>query len=104
MHKLSDILQRRDEEHRVFDGDGMMNRVESLHPRQEESAPAPQPMGGEAWKCPSCGTESYGKKFCENCGGLRPIPKAVRCASCGYAPENQAKPPKFCPECGKPFR
>lgn len=35
MHKLSDILQRRDEEHRVFDGDGMMNRVESLHPRQE---------------------------------------------------------------------
>lgn len=104
MHKLSDILQRRDEEHRVFDGDGMMNRVETLHPRQEESVPAPQPMGGEAWKCPSCGTESYGKKFCENCGGLRPFPKAVRCASCGYAPENQAKPPKFCPECGKPFR
>lgn len=27
----------------------------------------------------------------------------VRCVSCGYTPENQAKPPKFCPECGKPL-
>lgn len=28
---------------------------------------------------------------------------SVRCVSCGCTPENQAKPPKFCPECGKPL-
>ena len=43
------------------------------------------------------------EKFCENCGCARPAPKTVRCVSCGYTPENQAKPPKFCPECGKPL-
>ena len=57
----------------------------------------------ETWACPSCGSEGQSKKFCENCGCARPAPKTVRCASCGYTPENQAKPPKFCPECGKPL-
>lgn len=57
----------------------------------------------ETWVCRSCGSEGQSKKFCENCGCARLAPKTVRCVSCGYTPENQAKPPKFCPECGKPL-
>ena len=57
----------------------------------------------ETWVCRSCGSEGQSKNFCENCGCARPAPKTVRCVSCGYTPENQAKPPKFCPECGKPL-
>ena len=137
-HELADILMRRDNRHRVFDGDGMMKQIRAEDERPA-SAPAPQPSGGE-WVCPfcgsritgakfcnncgalkpvpveaaatqtsanetrvcpSCGSEWHSKKFCENCGCLRPASKTVRCASCGYTPENQAKPSKFCPECGK---
>ena len=140
MHELADILMRRDNRHRVFDGDGMMKQI-GAEDERPDSAPASQPSGGEwvcpscgskttgakfcdscgalkpapveaaaaqtsageTWVCPSCGTEGQSKKFCENCGCQRPVPKTVRCASCGYTPENQAKPPKFCPECGKPL-
>ena len=140
MHELADILMRRDNRHRVFDGDGMMNQIRDEDERPD-SAPAPQPSGkewvcpscgsktigakfcdncgalkpapveaaaaqtsgNEMWVCPSCGSEGQSKKFCENCGCARPAPKTIRCASCGYTPENQAKPPKFCPECGKPL-
>ena len=56
----------------------------------------------------------FDKKYCDNCGALKTVPveaDAARtsvnetwvCRSCGYTPENQAKPPKFCPECGKPL-
>ena len=140
MHELADILMRRDNRHRVFDGDGMMNQIRDEDERPD-SAPAPQPSGkewvcpscgsktigakfcdncgalkpapveaaaaqtsgNEMWVCPSCGSEGQSKKFCENCGCARPAPETIRCASCGYTPENQAKPPKFCPECGKPL-
>ena len=140
MHELADILMRRDNRHRVFDGDGMMNQIRDEDDRPD-SAPAPQPSGkewvcpscgsktigakfcdncgalkpapveaaaaqtsgNEMWVCPSCGSEGQSKKFCENCGCARPAPETIRCASCGYTPENQSKPPKFCPECGKPL-
>lgn len=65
MHKLSDILCRRDEEYRVFDGDDLMHRTVCRNKGREEiesaSTPAPQPKSGKTWVCPSCGTETNSK-------------------------------------------
>ncbi len=52
------------------------------------------------WICPNCHAENKGK-FCQNCGAKKP--QASVCSGCGWKPENPANPPKFCPECGKPF-
>jgi membrane protease subunit (stomatin/prohibitin family) len=58
---------------------------------------AKKPSAG-AWKC-VCGQENTGK-FCSECGAKKP---QIRCDKCGWEPENPAKAPKFCPECGDPF-
>ena len=100
MHELADILMRRNERFRVWDGDGMMKQIRA-EDELSDSLPVSQPSG--EWVCPSCGSKDQSNNFCENCGCRRPAPKTVRCASCGYTPENQTKPPKFCPECGKPL-
>lgn len=108
MHKLSDILLRRDNEHRVFDGDGFMNREVCRCNSQEEAAPAPapasapRPTGGEAWVCPSCGVATHSKKFCENCGAAKPV-SPFGCTNCGWKPAEGQPQSKFCPECGKPL-
>ncbi len=66
---------------------------------------APQQPSADEWTCPSCGTKNTAK-FCMECGTPRPVeapqPK-YRCDKCGWVPEDQSKPPKFCPECGDPF-
>lgn len=60
----------------------------------------PKPL--EGWTC-KCGAVNTGK-FCSECGAKRPAGAPVyRCDKCGWRPENPAKPPKFCPECGDPF-
>ena len=62
--------------------------------------PAPAPAAG-SWVC-SCGTSNTGK-FCCNCGNPKPAPAPAKCSQCGWTPVDPAHPPKFCPECGKPF-
>ena len=104
MHMLADILMRRDDRFRVWDRNGGgMQRIDSAAKRPPKPAPAPQPSGVQSWICPACGSKSRSKKFCEQCGALRPARQPVRCASCGWEPKDPAKPPKFCPSCGTRF-
>jgi membrane protease subunit (stomatin/prohibitin family) len=59
----------------------------------------------DSWTCPACGTTNKGK-FCQECGTPRPQPAPqprYRCDKCGWVPEDQTHPPKFCPECGDRF-
>ncbi len=56
----------------------------------------------DSWTC-KCGAVNKGK-FCQECGSKRPEgPRTYKCSKCGWVPEDPAKPPKFCPECGDPF-
>lgn len=101
MRLLADILMRRDDRFRVWDGDGMMNKVRSSDDASPKPASATPTKGSGTWICRSCGNESRSKKFCENCGAIKPSEDAV-CAGCGktYVAE---KKPKFCENCGKPM-
>ena len=102
MHELKDILMRRDERNRVWDGDGMMKRTELTGNSQEKPASVSGPMDGKAWVCPSCGAQSSGK-FCANCGAVKPV-ASYECANCGWRPADGQGMPKFCPECGRPLQ
>ena len=66
---------------------------------QPAPAPAPAPAG---WTC-SCGQTGNTGKFCANCGSPKPDSAPAKCSQCGWTPDDPAHPPKFCPECGKPF-
>lgn len=75
-------------------------------PQQQQMQPqyqqTQQPQSAEGWQC-ACGNVATGK-FCSECGAKRPeMSSHFRCASCGWEAADEAKPPKFCPECGTPF-
>ena len=63
-----------------------------------------KPATSDGWTCPTCGTAGNSGKFCRECGGPRPDDRPrYKCDKCGWVPEDQTKPPKFCPECGDVF-
>lgn len=56
----------------------------------------------DGWTC-ACGAVNKGK-FCSECGAKKPAGAPLyRCDKCGWEPEDPARPPKFCPECGDIF-
>lgn len=56
----------------------------------------------EGWTC-TCGAVNKGK-FCSECGSKKLAGALLyACDKCGWAPEDPANPPKFCPECGDVF-
>lgn len=65
----------------------------------ECGSPKPSAAG---WTC-GCGTVNQGK-FCIQCGAKKPAGAPVyKCDKCGWEPDDPARPPKFCPECGDVF-
>ncbi|HHX72859.1 MAG TPA: SPFH domain-containing protein [Clostridiales bacterium] len=57
----------------------------------------------DGWFCTSCGAKNK-SRFCSECGTKKPADgKIYACDKCGWTPEDPAKPPRFCPECGDPF-
>ena len=62
---------------------------------------SPKPAN-DGWTC-SCGAVNKGK-FCSECGAKKPAgAPQYKCDKCGWQPEDPAKAPRFCPECGDPF-
>lgn len=61
---------------------------------------------GDSWDCPQCGTSNTGK-FCSNCGTAKPkgTPSLqMKCSECSEIIDLANGIPKFCPNCGKPFK
>ena len=62
----------------------------------------------DTWTCPNDQTENTGK-FCSECGQAKPVQQAssgiqMRCENCHNIVTITHQMPKFCPECGAPFK
>ena len=84
---------------------------EDAEPQASEEAPAhadedstdPESFTLNGWYCEKCGAFNRGR-VCGTCGADKPkdaIPYV--CDSCGWTNPDPEHPPRFCPDCGKPF-
>ena len=64
-------------------------------------AKKPEAIPAGAWKC-ACGSVNTGN-FCPQCGAKKPAAVRYKCDKCGWEPEDQSNPPRFCPNCGDPI-
>jgi len=82
------------------------NNQQQIQQNQEQQKQQAQ-TSGDHWDCPQCGTTNTGK-FCSNCGTEKPSGGApslkMKCADCGEIIDLASGIPKFCPNCGKPFK
>lgn len=75
--------------------------------QMEEAAEKKKEAETTGWTCPKCGQIGNTGKFCSNCGAPKPQETAdvkMKCAECGAVVDLSHGVPKFCPECGKPFK
>lgn len=75
--------------------------------QMEEAAEKKKEAETTGWTCPKCGQTGNTGKFCSNCGAPKPQETAdvkMKCAECGAVVDLSHGVPKFCPECGKPFK
>ena len=78
----------------------MGNMFAGLNPNQTSTEKTePEKDTPKGWDCPACGAKNIQSKFCPDCGGKKPEPKADGgwdCPNCGC--KNITS--KFCPDCG----
>ena len=67
----------------------------------QAAAAAKTAADGAKTRTCACGTVNQGN-FCGSCGKKRPV--VYRCDKCGWTPADQNNLPKFCPQCGDPFK
>lgn len=69
----------------------------------EASAVSPEDFVLDGWYCEKCGTFNRGHN-CKACGAVKPKDAiAYMCDYCGWTNPDPSHPPRFCPDCGKPF-
>ena len=84
------------------------NNQEQIKQQAEKQNQQAAQGNADTWTCPVCGTENSGK-FCSNCGAAKPVENAqpklqMRCSECNEIVNLSNGIPKFCPNCGKPFK
>lgn len=88
-------------------GGGYLNQASQNNQQQMQQQQAPAQSNADHWDCPQCGTSNTGK-FCINCGTPKPTSDGpslkMKCSDCGEVIDLANGIPKFCPNCGKPFK
>ncbi|MDO5718434.1 MAG: SPFH domain-containing protein [Tissierellia bacterium] len=80
-----------------------MQQMQMDEQKAAQNSQAEQKKSEDGWYCPECGSNNSGK-FCTNCGEKKPENGVKPCRNCGYKPPEGSGEPKFCPECGNPFK
>ena len=83
--------------------DGETQSSEEAPAQADEDSADPESFTLNGWYCEKCGAFNRGR-VCGTCGADKPkdaIPYV--CDSCGWTNPDPEHPPRFCPDCGKPF-